>query len=131
MRLLTRAGLCGTLFLILAAPAYASVGERSDLLTVEHLLELEEVRNPQLSPDGSQIVYTRRWVDKLADRWESSLWIMNADGTKNRFLVDGSAARWSRDGTRIVYLAQGEPEGTQIFVRWMDDEGATTQVTRL
>ena len=26
---------------------------------------------------------------------------------------------------------QGEPKGTQIFVRWMDAEGATSQVTRV
>ncbi len=101
------------------------------LLGVERYLDFEEVREPQLSPDGTQIVYTRRWVDRMEDEWASSLWVMRADGTKNRYLLDGSEARWSPDGTRIAYLAKGEPEGTQVFVRWMDDEGATTQVTRL
>lgn len=100
-------------------------------LTVSHFLDLEGVGDPQLSPDGSQIVYRRSWVNKLEDRWESALWIMNADGSKNRFLVKGSSARWSPDGTRIAYLADGEPQGTQIFVRWMDAEGATSQVTRV
>jgi dipeptidyl aminopeptidase/acylaminoacyl peptidase len=57
---------------------------------------------------------------------------MNADGTKNRFLTKGNSPVWSPDGTRIGYLAQAdEPKGTQIFVRWMDAEGATTQVTRV
>src|SRR2546427_4177653 len=56
---------------------------------------------------------------------------MNADGSHQRFLVKGSGARWSPDGTRIVYLADGEPKGTQVFVRWMDAEGAVTQVTRV
>ena len=54
-----------------------------------------------------------------------------ADGSKNRFLIKGSSARWSPDGTRIAYLAEGEPEGTQVFVRWMDAEGAVSQVTRV
>jgi len=27
------------------------------------------VADPQVSPDGSQILYTRRWVDKIEDRW--------------------------------------------------------------
>ena len=100
-------------------------------LTLADYLEWEDVAEPQLSPNGQQIVYTRRWVDKLNDRWESSLWIMNADGSRNRFLIDGSSPKWSPDGTRLVYLAKGEPTGTQIFVRWMDAEGGTTQLTRL
>ena len=44
------------------------------------------------------------YVDKLNDRWESALWIMNADGTKNRFLVKGSGARWSPDGRTLAYV---------------------------
>ena len=70
-------------------------------------------------------------MDKQADRRESSLWVMNADGSKNRFLVRGSSARWSPTGDRIVYTAQGEPRGSQIFVRYMDAEGAVSQITRV
>ena len=108
----------------LAAPA-------KNRLTVDRYLDWEDVARPQLSPDGKQIVYERRWVDAIHDRWETALWIMNADGSKNRFLVDGSSPRWSPDGSRLTYLADGAPEGTQIFVRWMDAEGAVSQVTRV
>ena len=123
-------------FLVLIAatlPSLASSQADADTkkLTLEMYLDLESVSNPQISPDGARIVYTRGWVDKMNDRRESSIWIMNADGNKNHFLVDGSGPLWSPDGTRIAYTAKGEPEGSQIFVRWMDDEGATTQITRL
>ena len=101
------------------------------LLTVNHYLDWEQVAEPQISPDGLRIVYTRRWVNKIDDRWDAGLWIMNADGSKNRFLVKGSNARWSPDGSRIAYFADGEPKGTQVFVRWMDAEGATSQVTHV
>ena len=119
----------------LLAVATATLGaqeKKADtLLTVDKYLDFEQVGEPRVSPDGSQITYTRRWVNKLEDRFESSLWIMNADGSKNRFLTTGGSAVWSPDGTRIAYLADGKPSGTQIFVRWMDAEGATTQVTTL
>jgi dipeptidyl aminopeptidase/acylaminoacyl peptidase len=100
-------------------------------LTLDSYFDLEDVQDPQLSPDGKQIIYTRRWVDKLNDRWESSLWIMNADGSRSRQLVTGSNAVWSPDGTRIAYLQRGEPTGTQIWVRFMDGDAAPTQITRL
>src|SRR6266446_6108393 len=118
-------------FLVLPSVASSQETASDTLLTVNHYLDWEQVADPQVSPNGTQIVYTRRWVNKLEDRWDAGLWIMNADGSRNRFLVKGSSARWSPDGTRIVYLADGEPKGTQVFVRWMDAEGATSQVTRV
>ncbi len=104
---------------------------RSDRLTIADYLNWQDVSNPQLSPDGRQVLYTRTWIDGVNDKRESALWLMNADGTRNRFLVKGSSATWSPDGTRIAYLAPGEPGGSQLFVRWMDAEGATSQITRL
>ena len=101
------------------------------LLTTEHWLDWERVNDAQISPDGSRIVYTRQTVNQLEDKWESSLWILNADGSQHRFLVKGSAARWSPDGKRLMYLAEGEPKGSQIFVRWVDAGGPATQVTRV
>jgi dipeptidyl aminopeptidase/acylaminoacyl peptidase len=103
----------------------------ADRLTFADYLDWEDVQGPELSPDGKQVLFTRRWIDKLNDRWETGLWVMNADGTKPRFLLKGSNARWSPDGTRIAYIAPGEPGGAQVWVRYMDAEGAATQVTRL
>ena len=117
---------------LVVPPALRAQETASDsLLTVEHYLDWESVSDPQLSPDGTQIVYTRRYVNKLEDKFESALWIMTADGGKNRFLVKRAGARWSPDGTRIVYTADGDPKGSQLFVRWMDAEGATSQITHV
>ena len=117
--------------LALGASSARTQERRSDtLLTVEHYLDLEQIADPQVSPDGKQIVYTRRYVNKLEDRFDASLWIMNVDGSHNRMLGKGASAAWSPDGTRLAFLADGEPRGTQIFVRYMDAEGATSQITR-
>lgn len=130
-RLLTMAWWWPALPALVGAQAPTSTPASGRLLQLADYLEWEQVSEPRLSPDGARVVYARRVVDKLNDRWESSLWIMNADGTRNRFLVKGSGAEWSPDGTRIAYVATGEPSGAQVFVRWMDDEGAITQVTRV
>ena len=102
----------------------------TDRLTIADYMAWEDVSNPQLSPDGKQVLYTKGWIDQMNDRRKTALWIMDADGSRQRYLVEGSGAKWSPDGTRIVYVADGEPSGTQLFVRWMDAEGATSQITR-
>jgi dipeptidyl aminopeptidase/acylaminoacyl peptidase len=100
------------------------------VLKVDDYLNYETVAEPQMSPDGTQIVYTRRWVNQSEDKMETSLWVMNADGSRNRFLTKGSDAKWSPDGTRIAYVAEGDPKGPQAFVRWMT-ENAATQITQV
>ncbi|HMF92914.1 MAG TPA: S9 family peptidase [Vicinamibacterales bacterium] len=120
-----------------AAVAIAGVAVRAQekpsatLLTTEHYLDWERVSDAQISPDGSRIVYTRQAVNKLEDKWESALWLLNGDGSQHRFLVKGSNGRWSPDGKRLLYLAEGEPKGTQLFVRWVDADGPATQITHV
>ncbi len=113
----------------LLLPMHAAAQDLNKL-SLEHFLELETVSGPVISPDGMQIVYTRSWIDKVNDRRVSDLWIMNADGSRNRFFTRGSSPAWSPDGTRIAYLTQGEPRGSQLFVKYMDAEGSS-QITRV
>ena len=119
--------------LLIAGTVFAADGDKEPIrkLSLGMYLDMVSVSDPEISPDGKQITFTRRWVDKMNDKFESALYIMNSDGGRQRFLAKGSGARWSPDGTRIAYLGEGEPKGNQIYVRWMDAEGAVTQVTRL
>ena len=135
--MLTRLG-HGVVVAIATVPVFARTAAAAQripgdtLLTVASYVDLEQVGNPQISPDGKTIVYTRSWIDRANDKWDNAVWVMNADGTRNRFLVKGSSPIWSPDGSRIAYVAQAEaPKGPQIFVRWMDAEGAASQVTRV
>ena len=115
---------------LLAAPAAAQETAGPNHLRASHILDWERVSGPAISPDGSEVIYTRSHVDRERDRWKSELWIVNADGSRNRFLAQGSSPVWSPDGTRIAFLAEAEGGAPQIHVRWMDAEGAVSQVTR-
>ena len=53
-----------------AVPSWAQ-GRPDTLLSVERYLDLEQVSDPQISPDGKTVVYSRSHVDKVNDRWES------------------------------------------------------------
>jgi dipeptidyl aminopeptidase/acylaminoacyl peptidase len=123
-----------TYFVILLFVIFSIINasaQDSKKLTLDLFLDWEYALNPQISPDGSQVIYTRRWTDKVNDKYESDVWIMNADGSRQRFLLKGSSAVFSPDGRRIAYVAPGQPTGTQIFVKWLDAPDIGTQITRV
>src|SRR5689334_613214 len=91
-----------------AAMAPAQETAAPDRLTNDHYFELERISDAQISPDGSRIIYVRNQANRLEDKWEPSLWIMNADGSQNRFFAKGANARWAPDGKRVLYLADAD-----------------------
>jgi dipeptidyl aminopeptidase/acylaminoacyl peptidase len=105
--------------------------EKSDRLTPLDVFNLQYAADPQISPDGKRIVYTRQFSDVMTDKHASNLWIVSFDGADDRALTTGtysdSSSRWSPDGTRIAYVSDrdGKP---QLYVRWMDT-GQTAKLT--
>ncbi|HEY4657890.1 MAG TPA: hypothetical protein VIH11_00135, partial [Gemmatimonadaceae bacterium] len=101
------------LFALVAVLAFAPAlaAQPSNRLTLADYLEWEGVGNPQLSPDGSQIIYSRNWIDKLNDRRQSSIYIMNADGSNPQLIArlgdPYSRLIWSPDGDRIAFVLKG------------------------
>ena len=105
-------------FTLLSASAEAQ--DPDNRLTLDLYLEYESVSDPRLSPDGQQVIYSRQWIDKVNDRRESSLWIMDVDGSRNRFLVEGSGARWSPSGTASRLLLRENRRGPRFLCDgWM------------
>ncbi len=97
------------------------------------VFELEYVSSPQISPDGTEIIYVRNFKDIMTDKNLSNLWIIRPDGTKNRPLTTGNqsdfAPLWSPDGKKILYKSNVDGS-VQLYLRWMDD-GSVTKLTNL
>ena len=97
------------------------------------VFQLEYAADPRISPDGSQIVYVRNFMDIMTDRRRSNLWIIQTDGSNHRPLTTGNqndrSPRWSPDGKKLLYLS-GSAGSRQIYVRWMDT-GQTAKLTNL
>lgn len=95
--------------LAIAVSAAPAVGQSSRPPTVDDILDLVQVSSPQISPDGSRVLFTqseiRGWKD---NKRVSSIWIANADGS-NRFQFLGSgkdrSPRWSPDGAHVAFLS--------------------------
>ncbi|MDB6087906.1 MAG: peptidase prolyl oligopeptidase active site domain protein [Gammaproteobacteria bacterium] len=118
---------------LFCASAYADAnhGGAAGQFTVGRYLDLQTAEDPQISPDGTQIVYTRSMVNRQEDKMQTAVWIVDADGQHHRFLATGNGPMWAPDGKSIAYLAEGEPKGVQIFVLHLSVPGPATQLTSL
>ncbi len=109
----------------------ASLALARDLppLAWDDVFLLETASDPQPAPGGDRIVFVRNWMDRQTDRVRTSLWIVDADGGNLEPLTprdrDARAPRWSPDGRRIAYLADG-----QIHVHWLAS-GRDTRISEL
>src|SRR5262245_44182179 len=117
MRYMLRALVCVVVALVATGSNPEARQKRG--ITESDLLKFVWVADPQISPDGRQVVFVRVVVNEKADDYDTSLWIVPADGTTApRVLTSGtrdSTPRWAPDGRRIAFVrsAGGPP---QIYV---------------
>ncbi|MCK4294117.1 MAG: S9 family peptidase [Planctomycetes bacterium] len=100
-------------------------------LTVEDLLEMEKVADPQASPDSRHAVFVRSTLDLEEDKYRSNLWTVEVDGGNLRQLTshpeDDTHPRWAPDGKTIYFLSR-RSETSQIWQIAIDG-GESIQVT--
>jgi len=92
------------------------------LFTAEDVFELEWADDPQISPDGREVLYLRRFNDIMSDRTLSHVWRVKLDGSDHEPLLSGaksySSPRWSPDGSRIAYMTR-QGDRTAVFVQYL------------
>ena len=129
-------------FLLLAAasPAHAQAPAQpapplagpSPTFGARDVFALAQASDVQISPDGRTIAYTRATADIMTDADRRETWLVDvASGRQTPLGTPGATrARWSPDGGRIAYVARGEGDRPQIFVRWLAT-GTASAVTAL
>jgi dipeptidyl aminopeptidase/acylaminoacyl peptidase len=90
-------------------------------MTIVELIDVPSVGSPRLSPDGTQILYTRTDTDWKKNGRTTHIYRIDADGSGEVQLTNGeegeSSPRWSPDGMRVAFLAKrGEDSETQIYM---------------
>jgi len=89
--------------------------------------------DPQVSPDGRQIVYTLAEVEASTKKATSHLWLCVIDGSEPRRLTwagrQNSNARWSPDGRCIAFISD-RVDKNGIFVLPLEAGGEAREVTR-
>ena len=83
-------------------------------MTPEVLLSFGRLSDPQVSPDGKYILYGVSYTSIEENRSVRNLYICDIEGNENQLLTKSgksiSNARWSADGSQIVFLM-----GSQIY----------------
>jgi dipeptidyl aminopeptidase/acylaminoacyl peptidase len=101
--------------------------------TIDDLLKVRRVSDPQLSPKGDQVALTITDMDKAANKGTTQIYVVPLAGGEMRQLTNdvhsSSSPRWSPDGEKLAFISARDGE-SQI---WTIDvsSGALKKITSL
>lgn len=100
-------------------------------LQARDLLRFRLAGEPQLSPDGSSIIYTETWINQENNRYDSALWLVRQGQPSARFTGgnNDSRPRFSPDGKTVAFLSRRSGQ-SQLWVMPLGG-GEARQVTKI
>ena len=115
---------------LLAAPAAMAAGRA---MTVDDLLAVKGVADPQVSPDGKLVAYVLTELDRATDKSNSDIYVVPVGGGDPRRLTTSPGAdnhpRWSPDGRTLAFNST-RSGSMQVWLLPLDG-GEARQLTRL
>ncbi|GIW88362.1 MAG: peptidase S9 [Isosphaeraceae bacterium] len=113
--------------------AWASGSTGGRPMTVDDLLAVKSVSDPQVSPDGTLVAYVVTEVDREANKSNSSLWLVSTRGGEPKRLTTtpgtNTHPRWSPDGRTLAFVSN-RSGSNQIWLLPIDG-GEPRPLTRL
>jgi len=102
--------------LALLASLAAQETTQKRLIMEKDLFDFVWVANPQLSPNGASVAFTRVNCDEKRTGYETSIWIAATDGKEAPLrMTNGkhdAQPRWSPDGKQLVFVRGGDKDET-------------------
>src|SRR6185503_7984106 len=104
------------IFLLAITSVVAKEQQPARPFTIDDLLKVRRVSDPQLSPDGKWIAYTIADTDKAANSRTSQIYLISTEGGEPRKLTNekmsSHSPRWSPDGKSLAFISarDGEPQ---------------------
>jgi len=101
--------------------------------TIDDLLKVRRVSDPQLSPKGDLVAFTITDVDKSANKSTTQIYVVPLGGGEMRQLTNdehsSASPRWSPDGEKLAFISARDGE-SQI---WTIDvsNGALKKITSI
>ena len=121
------------LVLTLSGIFSAAGNAASHPFSIHDMLAMQRISEPEVSPDGSRVVFTLRTTDLEANKGTTDLWLVQtADNTLRQLTTHAasdSGPRFSPDGRTILFLSTRS--GSSQVWRIAVDGGEAQQVTRL